>query len=202
MVKTLFEDSTYEPDKRSHNWLKIKKDYLDGVTDTLDLIPIGAYYGKGKRTGVYGTFLLACVDRDNDEFNAICKVATGFSDEDLASLTESLREHITDRPSVNIKLPEGSKNVCDVWFSPCQVWEILAADLSISPIYPAAIGLVSMDRGIALRFPRFIRARPDKDPLDATDTYQIAELFRTQSSRAGIHSTTTIKDCALTYNHY
>lgn len=189
MVKALDgENATYEPANRSQNWLKVKKDYLDGVGDTLDLVPIGGYLGKGKRLGTYGGFLLACYDQENEVYQSICKIGTGFSDADLESFSKFYNAEEEDRrldnPKSYFQVSDNKNLQPDVWFEPCQVWEVLCADLSVSPLHKAALGLVDDSKGIALRFPRFVRIRDDKGPEDATDASQVAELYAAQSSVA------------------
>ena len=133
MVKTLSVNATYEPAKRSFNWLKLKKDYLDTeMGDSLDLVVVGADYGVGKRTGFFGSFLLACYNEDLECLQTVCKVGTGFSDEALEMIHGRLKDLVIDRAPHNLKYKD--KNV-NVWIEPKYVWEIKAADLSLSPIY-------------------------------------------------------------------
>lgn len=120
--------------------MQLKKDYLAGIGDSLDLVVVGAYYGKGKRTNVYGAFLLACYDADAEEYQTICKIGTGFSEEALQSHYDTLKPFEMMKPRGDIKVG-GAKP--DVWFEPKVVWEVLTADLSLSPVYTAAQGLVS-----------------------------------------------------------
>ena len=107
----------------------------------MDLVVIGGYYGKGKRTNVYGAFLLGCYDSDSEEYQSICKIGTGFSDEILQSHFEELKPLEMSKVRGDVKYG-GAKP--DVWFEPKVVWEVLAADLSLSPIYTAGQGLVSI----------------------------------------------------------
>merc|ERR1712166_1177911 len=157
MVKIMDDKATYEPSKRSLNWLKIKKDYVDGLTDSFDLVPIAGYYGKGKRTGTYGAYLLACYDEESESYQAITKIGTGFSDEMLQTHAKFFDQH---------KL-----NAAPSYY----------ADLSISPVYQAGVGKVHASKGIALRFPRFLRIRDDKKPEDATNSEQIADMYNNQN---------------------
>lgn len=168
MVKMLEgELSHYQPSRRTVNWLKVrcsapphthpitqpamqlKKDYLAGVGDSLDLVVVGAYYGKGKRTNVYGAFLLACYDADSEEYQTICKIGTGFSDEALQAHAATLKPLEMTTPRGDVKVG-GAKP--DVWLEPKVVWEVLTADLSLSPIYTAAQGLVRSFPSLQLSF--------------------------------------------------
>lgn len=182
MLKTLRENASYEPSKRSLNWLKLKKDYLENLGDSIDVVPIGAWYGKGKRTGKYGAFLLAIYDPESEEFQTVCKAGTGFSDKDLEDHYVFFKEHLCAGPESNYNVHDSLKP--DVWFEPCQVWEIKAADLSISPVHTSAFGVKADGKGIGLRFPRFLHIRPDKKPEDATSAEQIVDMYASQSSIA------------------
>lgn len=187
MVKMLdTEESGYEPSKRSRNWLKIKKDYLAGIGDSLDLIVLGAYYGKGKRTHWFGAFLLACWNAEKEAFETVCNIGTGFSETILEQLHKELSELVIDRPKPFYTHSATPKDQPDVWLEPRQVWEVKAADLTLSPRYKAGADDLSegAGKGISLRFPRFMRVRNDKKPEEASSASQVVDMYRRQESVA------------------
>ncbi|KAG7656928.1 DNA ligase ATP-dependent C-terminal [Arabidopsis suecica] len=178
MIKSLYSNATYEPAKRSNNWLKLKKDYMDNIGDSVDLVPIATFHGRGKRTGFFGAYLLACYDVDKEEFQSICKIGTGFSDVELQDLSSSLCSKVIATPKQYYQVDNDLNP--DVWLEPTEVWEVKAADLTVSPVYREAIGIVDPDKGISLRFPRLVRIRKDKNPEEATTSDQIAEMYQAQ----------------------
>ncbi|TKA72541.1 hypothetical protein B0A49_04235, partial [Cryomyces minteri] len=185
MVKMLDGvESHYEPSRRSQNWLKVKKDYLSGVGDSLDLVVLGAYFGRGKRTSFYGAFLLACYNPSSQQYETICNIGTGFSEAVLEELHTQLKAHVIDRPKPFYSHSAGNKDQPDVWFEARFVWECKTADLTLSPRYKAAADQLAdaSGKGVSLRFPRFIRQRDDKKPEEATSSRQVAEMYQKQES--------------------
>ncbi|XVF25098.1 hypothetical protein REPUB_Repub13aG0184700 [Reevesia pubescens] len=175
-------DGTYEPAMYSCNWLKLKKDYMEGIGDSLDLVPIAAYYGRGKRTGAYGAFLLACYHSGNAEFQSICKLDAGFSKKILTEVSSRLSSKMIPKPKPYYRYV-GDKVKPDVWFEPSEVWEVKAGCLTISPVYCAAIGIVEPDKGLSVRFPSLIRVRKDKEPEQASSSELIAEMYHKQFAK-------------------
>jgi len=180
MVKTLDGDAIYEPGVRSWHWLKLKKDYLeDGSADTFDLVPIGAYWGNGKRTGSFGGFLLACYNSDRERYETFCVCGRGFTDEELEKYNVYFRENALPQCPSNYFVGNIGANL---WLKPTVVWEVKGSDVQLSPVYTAGIGEVDLNRGLGLRFPRVIKIREDKDPTDATDSTQIAAWYKNQAA--------------------
>jgi len=221
--------ATYEPDKRLDSWLKVKKDYSSSF-DTLDLIPVAAWHGQGRKAKWWSPILLAVRNEQTGSLEAVCKCMSGFTDAfykanrrfyddgsgdlDPEAGTANNKEEGeeksgggSDDVNMDEEEEEGNeeegeesqkhKNIRktkpsfveyagypDVWFEPQEVWEVAFADITLSPTYTAAIGLVSQDRGLSLRFPRFLRKREDKGMEEASTNEFLAGLFRKQEARA------------------
>ncbi|KAL5635505.1 hypothetical protein ACGC1H_004333 [Rhizoctonia solani] len=177
--------ATYEPDKRTSTWLKLKKDYVDGLGDSLDLVPIGGWHGIGRKAGWWSPILLGLWDARAGEFVGVCKCMSGFSDE----FYKTLNERYSEEAGTCSKIPYADVNtgglIPPAWFKPSEVWEIKAADITLSPISQASKGLVAGDRGLSLRFPRFIRVREDKALSDASTPEFLASLWRKQEGKGG-----------------
>ena len=180
IVKAIDKNSEYMPGQRNFNWLKLKKDYLDtSLGDSIDLVIIGAQYGKGKRKGLYGSFLLACYNDDNETYETVTMTGGGLKDAELDELYNKLKEIILPQAPSNYKLGKAEP---DVIFEAKIVIEVKTADLSISPIYTAGYDLTPDHRGVSLRFPRFQRIRDDKKPHEACTSEEIVKLYNNQAS--------------------
>ena len=238
----------YESGTRSQTWLKVKRDYVSGFADTIDVVPIGAWYGQGRKAekGFLSPILFAIYDEDDGVFRSISRCLS-FTDEMFTAIREfyikgtpypshvglssNSTEEAGDKETALTEMIKDEANDCDadgiqekheihdsgitdekddsdeddsvgvncfpgrpsssvyvtnenptIWFKPCEVWEVSFADLTLSRTHTAAAGLVNDPecRGVALRFPRFKRRRPDKGIEQATTSVQISELFTKQ----------------------
>jgi DNA ligase 1 len=176
MCKSLSPAAGYQAGARGWLWIKLKRDYRTELSDTVDLVIVGAFAGRGRRRGVYGALLLAAYDPVADVYRTVTKCGTGFSDAELAALPGRLA------PLARAERPArvDARQEPDVWFEPGLVLEILSAELTLSPTYTAGWGQIKDDAGLAMRFPRFTgRWRDDKAAQDATTTEELVGLFRT-----------------------
>ncbi|KAK9376791.1 uncharacterized protein V1513DRAFT_423222 [Lipomyces chichibuensis] len=172
--------STYTPDLRRESWLKVKKDY-DSAADSLDLVPIGGWYGNGRKSNFWSPVLLAVRDPDTGVFQAVCKCMTGFTDAMYKEIKAKYDEgtiNVTRLKPADFETPLTP----EYFWVPQEVWEIKFADVTLSPVYTAAQGILS-DRGLSIRFPRFIRKRDDKGVEEASSPAFLAELYQRQQSR-------------------
>ncbi|HYV08633.1 MAG TPA: ATP-dependent DNA ligase, partial [Thermoplasmata archaeon] len=175
MAKAL--DSTYDAGARGYQWIKFKREYSASLSDTIDLVIVGAFAGRGKRAGSYGALLMAAYDDQTDVFRTTCKLGTGFADETLLALPEKLKGARRDRKPARVD----SKLEADVWFEPQTVLEVRGAEITVSPVHTAARDAVRPGAGLAIRFPRFTgRWRDDKGPEDATTVQELLEMHRRQ----------------------
>ena len=180
IVKAIDKNSEYMPGQRNFNWLKLKKDYLDtSLGDSIDLVVLGANYGKGKRAGFYGSFLLGCYNDDSETYESVTMTGGGLKDSDIEDVYNTMKEHILPKIPSNYRLGEAKSEII---FEPYMVWEIKTADLTLSPIYTAGSNLQKEGKGISLRFPRFIRMRPDKKTTEAITSEEIVNLYESQAA--------------------
>ena len=176
MLKT--PSAPYRAGSRGSNWLKLKREYRNELGDSLDLIVIGAYFGRGRRTGLYGTLLLGTYNPEKDNFPSICKVGTGFTDESLDQLYQILSNNVTLKKNSRIQ----SEMEADVWFEPELVLEIVASEITLSPIHKTGLDLIRKSSGFALRFPKFTgKIRYEKAVEDASTVEEVLTLYKRQS---------------------
>lgn len=171
------EQGIYQAGARGWSWIKLKRSYQSKMVEPIDVVVVGAFMGRGRRSGTYGALLVAVYDHDKDIFPTICKIGSGFTDEELAKLPEMLGQYRLEKKDVRVE----SIMDADVWFEPKIVLEVIGDELTLSPIHPCGIGGIRENAGIAIRFPRFMHNfRWDKGPEDATTVSEITDMYNRQ----------------------
>jgi len=168
MAKSIKDNSVYQAGNRGFLWVKLKG--LEGgkLLDSVDVVLVGAFYGKGRRTGVYGTYIGAVYDPVNGKFIAFTRFFSGLTDELSEWLTKDMKKYILRKKPRNVIC----EDIPDVWFEPEVVVEIIGDEITISEKFLAL--------GYSMRFPVFEKFRHEKGPEDITTVEEIDELYRSQ----------------------
>jgi DNA ligase-1 len=177
ICKSINADSVYKAGSKGWLWIKYKRDYKSEMIDTVDLVIVGAFHGRGKRAGTYGALLLASYNSEEDIFETISKCGTGFKDEDLKQIPIIIRASELDHRHPRVR----SNLEANVWFEPTVVLEVIGAEITLSPVHTCAMNMIRKGSGLAIRFPRFTgNYRLDKSAEDATTTKEIVKMYRNQ----------------------
>ena len=162
-------DSVYQPGARKWSWIKWKKEYVSKLADTFDLVVVGAFRGRGKRSGTYGALLCAVYNKKKDIFQTFTKVGTGFTDKELSGMVKKLKPSASKNKPARVE----SRMKPDQWFKPVYVLEVMGAEVTKSSVHTAGL---KVGKGFALRFPRFVRWRTDKSADEATTVSEISGI--------------------------
>ncbi len=188
MAKKL--DGTYRAGARDFNWIKYKESYASKLSDTIDAVVMGFDLGQGKRTGFgIGDFLIGVLDKKRDIFTTVAKIGTGLTDEEWRELKLKIKDEKLkiDKKPDNYDVDKMMS--CDVWITPAIVVEIRADEITRSPVHtagrimgPSKSGTAEEVKvaGLALRFPRLERFRPDKNPVDCTTLQELERIYSIQ----------------------
>jgi len=172
-------ESPYVAGARNFNWVKLKRHSAGALQDTIDCVLLGYLFGRGKRAAFgVGALLVSVYDKPRDLFVTVSKIGTGLSDEEWQSIRQRTQELVVDhKPARVVSLIEPS-----VWVEPAIVIEVLADEITRSPMHTA--GKLGAEPGYALRFPRLVAFREnDKKPEDATTVEELIELYQSQGQR-------------------
>lgn len=159
--------ASYRAGRREFVWLKLKP-----TLETLDLVVVGALYGKGRRAGYYGSYVLAALDEETAKFKTVTKCGSGYTDEDLEELTKRFKKIQLKKPHPDVDI----EIECPAYFKPEVVFEVAWEEIQVSPE-------LKHSSGLALRFPRYIRTRGDRRPEEINTVREIMELFELQEKR-------------------
>jgi DNA ligase-1 len=172
IAKSKSNDSFYRAGARAWLWIKYKKDYISKLQDTLDLVVVGAFAGKGKRAGTYGALLCAAYNPKTDSFETVSKLGAGFSDEVLDKIPKIMKQYLIPKKHPRVD----SEIEADYWFVPNKVVVVIGAEITQSPVHTCA--KKQLGKGLAIRFPRFKMFREDKSAEQATTTQEIIQMYK------------------------
>ncbi len=173
-------DAPYIAGARKFSWIKMKRSYKGELSDTLDLVIVGFYAGKGSRTEFgFGGLLAAVYNEKDDVFETISKIGTGFTEEEMSAFKKLLEKiRVARKPARVVAVIEP-----DFWVEPRYVVTVRADEITKSPTHTAGRQKEGdVEVGYALRFPRIVSKgiREDKSPEDATTTKEVVEMFKLQ----------------------